>query len=705
MKRVVSLLIVFFIIFSMMAPSMVMANVHNEGASEVVDDTVVSTESEEKISNADFREDFFVSYHEGYTLLKSGRLKRFLDKDRIISEKIPVESSIYYFRNLSAKYGNCFYVIYDSNDEVISYKKTDFLSKGEVIENIRVIMPKNASYFRIACDLKVNDKMFEATKINANPNGKIAQPTIISFTDDDCKIQVYEKLYPVIKELNLPYTLACPPDKLDDGNPEYMTIEQLKEMYNNGVDIVSHHLTEGRMINFKSIEAYEEDTKATLERFENMGIEISGVAYPNGAIKEEYMPIVKEYYKYGLTVDRGINSLPYESCYIDRCEVFPKSGIYNVEDAKALVDSVYENGGWLVFMTHCWYGTFSSDDLKELVNYIRSKNIEILNVKDVIENYGNPIDIGIVKKPLEDMSEDFYILDSLGRVYTNNIELNNVESKDITVVEKSSIKWEEVSIDYNIAATLKPNGKENSTFEKQDILTEQQILQRKRNTSIRIDVVPNSIYKLINMSAKYGKCFYVIYDSNDNVISYQSTTDESTGEILDEIIIKMPSNAAYFKMACDLNINDKMFKAYRASADCDEELLWEELNKGLLLEEIDITYLHGYTLLKSARIKTFSDQNRIITKEIPVESNSIYYFENLSAKYENCLGVIYNSNDEIISYIGTTVGSTGEVIENIRIIMPENAAYFRLACDLNVNDKMCKAYRVNISGDMEVIND
>lgn len=481
-----------------------------------------------------------------------------------------VDSSIYYFKNLSAKYGNCFYVIYDSNDQVISWKRTNELSTGEVIENIRVIMPENASYFRLACDLDVNNKMFEAAKPNTKPNGKISEPAIISFIDDDCKSQVYTDLYPLIKELKLPYTLACPPDSLDDEKGIYMTKDQVKELYANGVDIISHHLNEDKMTEFETIEEYEQDTRACLDEFGKMGIEVNGVAYPNGVIKEDYIPVVKSYFNLGFTTDRGINTLPYESCYIDRCEIFPTSGIYNINDAKALVDSVAENGGWLVFMTHCWYDTFSLADLKELVRYIReNKKIEISNVTNVIENYANPIDIGIVKKPLADMAEDFYILDCMGRAYTNNVAMNHIETNNITIIEKSPIKWKEETIDYNIAVALKPDGKEVNYYEKEDVLSEKRRSQRKRNVSTKIYVKPNTTYKLTNMSAKYGKCFYVIYDSDNKVISYQGTSDLSTGETLDEIIITMPSNASYLKMACDLNINNKMFKVYSASVKGD----------------------------------------------------------------------------------------------------------------------------------------
>lgn len=557
MKRVFKLILVFFIILSIIVPSIAITDVYGENLDETTNSKKIGEETKAKVNPT---EKVYLDYHVGYTLLKNGRLKIFLDKNRIISEKIQVDhNSIYHFKNLSAKYGNCFYVIYNSNNEVISYQSSKESSTGDVIEEMNLIMPKEAAYFRVACDLNVNNKMFEATKTSIKLNENTEEPAVISFIDDDCRSEVYSVLYPLIKKLDLPYTLACPPNSLDDKDGKYMTTEQVKEVYANGVDIVSHHLKEYAMTEFDSIEKYRKDTEDCLAKFKEMEIEVNGVAYPNGRIKDEYMPVVEEYFKLGFTTDRAINTLPYESSYIHRCEVFPKSGIYNLEDAKALVDSVAENGGWLVFMTHCWFDTFSPTDLEELVEYIRSKNIEISNVTDVMKNYANPIDMGIAKKPLNEMSEDFFIVDCMGRAYTNNIKMSNIEINEgnITEIPKSPIKLEEMSIDYDIMATISPTGKVKDHSEEKN-----QLSQKKRNVSIEIKVEPNNTYKLKNMSAKYGNCLYAIYDSDKNVIMSLKTADSSMGQTLDETTITMPENAAYLRMACDLNVNDKMFKVY-----------------------------------------------------------------------------------------------------------------------------------------------
>ena len=516
-------------------------------------------------------EDIEVLYHAGYTLLKNGRLKEFSNKKRIISEKIYVEpNSIYFFDNLSAKYGNSFYVIYDSNNKVIKYLGTNASSTGDIIESIRVIMPKNASYFRIACDLNISDKMFRVRKssIKASLNDKTGEPAIISFIDDDCRKEFSEVLYPTIAEKKIPYTLACPLDNL--GKVRYITKEKLKTYYDKGINVLSHHLKEEAMTyGYKSFDAYKEDTIKALKGFRDIGIELSGIAYPNGLINPNYMSIVKDYYKFGFTIDRNINTLPYESHHIHRYELFSQNGIYGLNDAKKLVDSVADNGGWLVFMTHSWYETFSSEDLESLVDYIRNeKNIPILDVASVIENYSNPIEMGIIKKPFKDEVDDFFVVDALGRVSTNNTKMSNIESSDMKVYDKSLFKLEEIPVSYDLGSSLGPNGYLQTPYVWEELIKlpkEEQIPLKRLNVSKFIPVTANSKYKLVNLSAKKGNCFYVFYDSKYNTIGPKGISDLTTGEVLTEKIITIPSGVTYIRIASNLNIYDKLFKLYRVS--------------------------------------------------------------------------------------------------------------------------------------------
>ena len=563
-----------------------------------------STEQTKKIdprtiSSLESLEEIEVKERTGYVLLKNGKLQKSSDKNRIVSELIYAEpNGIYYFENISTKYGNSFYVIYDENDNVLRYLSTKAESKGDVIDSIRVIMPSNAKYFRVAYDKNINTEKFIVKKSTAEAslNKTTGEPAIISFIDDDCRDgykAVYqeetENFFNLIKRLDIPYSVACPlnnmgtvKNKYDNagnviGKYTYFSMGDLVGYYNEigGINVLSHHLTEESMTkDYESFEQYQSHTIQLINGFRNNGIELSGIAYPNGHIKPDFMSVVKENYKFGFTVDREINALPYESHYIHRYELFPTNGIYDLEYAKNLVKQVADNGGWLVFMTHNWYSSFSASDLETLVNYIRSEeiNLPILNVETVTDNYSNSIEMGLIKKPFNAETDDFFVVDALGRVSTNNTLISNLESNNMKIYDKSPYKWEEITVDYNTTSSIGDNGYLKTPYKWEEIGTlplEEQIKLKKQNVSVFIPVTAGNKYKLANLSAEIGNCFYAFYDSKYNALESKGLADETTGKILMEKIITIPKGAEYMRIASNLNIYDKMFKLYRV-ANTDE---------------------------------------------------------------------------------------------------------------------------------------
>lgn len=365
-------------------------------------------------------------------------------------------------------------------------------------------------------------------------------PAAISFIDDDCRVEAYTVLWPVVQAKNIPYAVACPPAQI--GKDKFMTKDQLLNMVNGGCEVLSHHYKEDAMTQFESAADYETDVKKSLAAFTELGVnEVDGVVYPNGYRVDEYMPVVRKYFNVGFTIDRGINAPPVETCYMKRCELFPTNGLYTLDDAKKLVDSVAVNGGWLIFMTHAWYTSFSASDLATLIEYITSKHIDIVGIKEGMENFGNVVDIGYAKKPLANMSLPYYIVDCLGRVYANT--WNQTAMSKITRVE--------LNLPYHVKYTLTTTGK---TKDATDV---------KRIISDKITAAAGEQYELCNLSAKYGNCFYVIYDASDIVLAHKGTDSNNAGEVMEDTIVTMPENTAYFRLACDLAVNDEMFKAYK----------------------------------------------------------------------------------------------------------------------------------------------
>jgi peptidoglycan/xylan/chitin deacetylase (PgdA/CDA1 family) len=80
----------------------------------------------------------------------------------------------------------------------------------------------------------------------------VARPAaagMVTFTFDDGISGVYAHAFPVLKKLGLPAVSAVIVDKLESGNPDFMTPTQAKELQDAGWEIASHGLTHRKVVN------------------------------------------------------------------------------------------------------------------------------------------------------------------------------------------------------------------------------------------------------------------------------------------------------------------------------------------------------------------------------------------------------------------------------------------------------------------------
>lgn len=270
--------------------------------------------------------------------------------------------------------------------------------------------------------------------------GKEEVAAAVSFIDDDCRSAAYDTLFPLIKELDIPYTLACPPGKI--GADLYMTQEQLLEMYNYGVTISCHTWAETNMDTL-SKDQLEEDLKKCVEKYREWGItDVNSYAYTQGKYSVDNMSVVKKYFNMGFLVNKGINIIPYETYYMRRVGLFPTDNSFSLSDAKAYVDKLLTSGGWLIFMTHCWTSTFNVTELKELVSYIKGKSVKIIDVNEMIEKTGNVVDIGYYKKDDLNTGKHYFVVDFTGKIWTDQFSSDTgekIETVELTIKTSYSI--------------------------------------------------------------------------------------------------------------------------------------------------------------------------------------------------------------------------------------------------------------------------
>ena len=262
-------------------------------------------------------------------------------------------------------------------------------------------------------------------------SGKGRKPkTIISFTDDDGRSEVWDVLYPLIKELDIPFGLAITTSYIGTNN--FLTLEQLKELYADPrIDILSHHYS-GQMPLFDV--ATEKEAMQNLELaerdFRSWGIDdVYSIAYIQGRHSEVTRRVSSKFYRASLTTEQGINKVPYEQYALRRVGIngsqdpssYPDSPItgyprMSMDHFKAMVDLAEEEGGWLVFMTHVWYEYFDADELRELVGYIRSKGIPIVGVNEALNSTGNIIQVGDHYKTNSNPNPNAFVVGSDGTI-------------------------------------------------------------------------------------------------------------------------------------------------------------------------------------------------------------------------------------------------------------------------------------------------
>lgn len=216
----------------------------------------------------------------------------------------------------------------------------------------------NNTYSKPEVDDLMSSLNTASTSENITRIGNIKKesiPMMISFTDDDCRKETYDRIFPIVQNTGIPYALACPPGNLTDPKyaGQFVTVEQLKEMYNyeidgnRKIDITCHHKKQYNMDAeewFPTVKDYENDLIYCNNQFKEWGInDVKAISYPQGRRRTDYMGPVEQHYHMGFTVDKGINHIPYETYHMKRVEVFSdKEAVKTVDVEISEEGQIYE---------------------------------------------------------------------------------------------------------------------------------------------------------------------------------------------------------------------------------------------------------------------------------------------------------------------------------------------------------------------------
>ncbi|WP_312286748.1 polysaccharide deacetylase family protein [Terrisporobacter sp.] len=249
------------------------------------------------------------------------------------------------------------------------------------------------------------------------------QNAVVCFVFDDGQIQDLG-LKTLFTELNVPLNLSVPTGLIDTTG--YLTLNNLKELYSMGWGIVSHTHTHKALTGLTDIEL-ENELRLSHEKLKEWGFDSDIITYPLGEINSIIAKKVRKYYQYGIHINigNGINiPMDFNNMQLKRTSCVCHGGS-NLEQCKQAVDNALLNNNLLIFEDHSWESGYVSgtgkDDLIALINYIKSKNIEILNIKDALIKKGNIIDVN------EKTDVGYYRMSKTGEIWGKGTVFDNAK--------------------------------------------------------------------------------------------------------------------------------------------------------------------------------------------------------------------------------------------------------------------------------------
>ena len=132
------------------------------------------------------------------------------------------------------------------------------------------------------------DKVIEGLKDKINLKDRS-----VSITIDDAYLSVYTKAWPILKKLNLPFTLFISTDVIDNNFSNYMNWNQIRELVDNGVLVGSQTKSHPHLHRLSSKQILNEIEYSNKRFIKELGFKPKLFAYPYGEYDNKTIEIVK----------------------------------------------------------------------------------------------------------------------------------------------------------------------------------------------------------------------------------------------------------------------------------------------------------------------------------------------------------------------------------------------------------------------------
>lgn len=329
------------------------------------------------------------------------------------------------------------------------------------------------------------------TKANLNIVNNVLKTSfkdkpIITLLDDDCRREFLTIIKPELDKRGLKSSLALITSKV--GSSDTLTLEELKQLSNDGFDLLCHSHTHSYDIYKRNIltqndSVIENDIKLAQDYMRKNGFDIGAetFVYPygnyTGADALKIKSITRKYFTNCIDANGGmIKKFPYDNCMMPR-KIFEFKQASNLDYAKQLIDECKTTNAWFILGTHAWSNVTQSM-YGEMLDYLVASGVTVMTLSQALKYKGNVISVG------EYTSENKFFVSANGNMETSNVKVESTDSVISSAIPQNLLKQTETFSDlYWVENDIsKVSGVRKNGYKGKDVLVLTQNWQGKKQS-------------------------------------------------------------------------------------------------------------------------------------------------------------------------------------------------------------------------------
>lgn len=278
-------------------------------------------------------------------------------------------------------------------------------------ENVEEVDQRLTTQLADEAQVRMVESSIERKQFNYLPRNEPGneETLLISWTDDDGFVEVYDRFKQILEQYNIPITSAIITSKIGTDDSKYLNYEQIYELMDLGMEFLSHsHAHDvNHMLSDMTEGEVDEDFRLSKEVIKHIGANDRGIILPFARNNYIIQKMGRKHFDYVIGTGADIESnepfypAQYSNYYIRRTRTE-----FGLEHVKQKIDEAKASGkAWVVLSSHIYDEIYTQEFIKEIVVYANSLGFKWVTTQEGYETFGNIAQFGMMENRLMDYAQ------------------------------------------------------------------------------------------------------------------------------------------------------------------------------------------------------------------------------------------------------------------------------------------------------------